>query len=403
MTLIKLSKVAKIESGAGFPLALQGKEGKQFPFLKVSDMNIAGNEKVIRTWNNSISDEVRTSLKAKVFPKNAIIFPKVGAAIATNKKRRIEIPSCIDNNVMGVIPNEDLILPEYLYYLFFYKNISDFASSANPPSIRKSDVEDWLINVPPKDEQEKILEILSLAENIVTQRRLVIQKSETLTHAIFVEMFGNVVTNEKNWNVEKFSDIGVLDRGKSRHRPRDAAHLYGGNYPFIQTGDVANCGGLITTFSNTYSEDGLAQSRLWDIDTLCITIAANIAKTGILKIKACFPDSVVGFTVDKTKATNRYVQTWLSFLQPILEANAPQAAQKNINLQILRSLPIPVPPLELQHIFDKKVTEIELMKARQIDALTRSRDLFDSLMSEYFQANTNKGCSILNSENKLSV
>ena len=97
------------------------------------------------------------------------------------------------------------------------------------------------------------------------------------------------------WHLVKLSDLGEVNRGRSRHRPRDAAHLYGGSYPFIQTGDVKASGGRIVSYTQTYSEEGLAQSRLWPENTMCITIAANIAETGILTFPACFPDSVIGF------------------------------------------------------------------------------------------------------------
>jgi type I restriction enzyme S subunit len=73
-----------------------------------------------------------------------------------------------------------------------------------------------------------------------------------------------------NWKTYKLTELGFLGRGKSKHRPRDAAHLYGGVYPFIQTGDVKNANHKIVSFSQTYSEDGLAQSKLWPSGTLCI-------------------------------------------------------------------------------------------------------------------------------------
>jgi type I restriction enzyme S subunit len=98
-----------------------------------------------------------------------------------------------------------------------------------------------------------------------------------LIPALFLDMFGDPATNPKGWPTAPFGEIGTLDRGKSRHRPRDAAELYGGIYPFIQTGDVSNSGGRITQHTATYSELGLKQSRLWPRGTLCITIAANIA------------------------------------------------------------------------------------------------------------------------------
>lgn len=99
---------------------------------------------------------------------------------------------------------------------------------------------------------------------------------------------------EGAWENKKLSEVAEINRGKSKHRPRNAGFLYGGIYPFVQTGDIKEAGLYLTTFSQTYSEAGLKQSKLWEIDTLCITIAANIAETSILKIKACFPDSIIG-------------------------------------------------------------------------------------------------------------
>jgi Type I restriction modification DNA specificity domain len=79
-------------------------------------------------------------------------------------------------------------------------------------------------------------------------------------------------------------------------------------YPFIQTGDVRNCDHVILESTQSYNEIGLAQSKLWPKGTICITIAANIAETGILGFEACFPDSVIGIVVDETKTTNDFVE-----------------------------------------------------------------------------------------------
>lgn len=102
MRTCRLAEVAAVDSGSGFPLQYQGIRDETFPFLKVSDMNLVGNERAIRTWNHSISEEVRGKLRAKAFPGGALIFPKIGAAIGTNKKRLLTQPSRIDNNVMAI-------------------------------------------------------------------------------------------------------------------------------------------------------------------------------------------------------------------------------------------------------------------------------------------------------------
>jgi type I restriction enzyme S subunit len=150
------------------------------------------------------------------------------------------------------------------------------------------------------------------------------------------------------WSLQKISALGNFDRGKSKHRPRDAAHLYGGPYPFIQTGDITNANGRITSYRQTYSEAGLVQSRLWPAGTLAITIAANIAETALLTFPACFPDSVVGFTADPNKADVRFVEYLFQAMRKQVKSQADGSAQENINLEVLRKLEFPIPPLGVQ-------------------------------------------------------
>ena len=151
----------------------------------------------------------------------------------------------------------------------------------------------------------------------------------------------------------------------------------------IQTGDVANAELYITSYNSTYSELGLKQSKMWDKGTLCITIAANIAKTAILKFDACFPDSVVGFTANE-KTNNIFIHYWFSFFQAILESQAPESAQKNINLKILSELKVIVPEKEKQDEFLNFVKQIDKSKAAVQKALDEAQLLFDSLMQQYF-------------------
>ena len=150
------------------------------------------------------------------------------------------------------------------------------------------------------------------------------------------------------WSLQKISALGDFDRGKSKHRPRDAAHLYGGPYPFIQTGDITNASGRITSHRQTYSEAGFAQSRLWPAGTLAITIAANIAETALLTFPACFPDSVVGFIPDPKKADVRFIGYLFQAMRKQVKSHAYGSAQENINLEVLRKLEFPIPPLTTQ-------------------------------------------------------
>ena len=171
--LVKICDVAEVVSGYGFPKDAQGLFNEEVPFLKVSDMNLPGNEIIIKSWNNAISRETLRKLKAKSFPKYTIIFPKIGAAIATNKKRILSVESTMDNNVMGLVPGSK-ILPEYLYYVVCSINISTWASDSALPSINKSTVEDVKIPLPPIETQAEIIaEIKSQQQLIDANKKLI--------------------------------------------------------------------------------------------------------------------------------------------------------------------------------------------------------------------------------------
>jgi type I restriction enzyme, S subunit len=151
----------------------------------------------------------------------------------------------------------------------------------------------------------------------------------------------------EGWAWARLSELGTFGRGESKHRPRDDPRLYGGAVPFVQTGVVAGAGDYIKGFHQTYSELGVAQSHIWPSGTLCITIAANIAKTAILAFEACFPDSVVGLFPDRG-IDAYFIHMWMKTIQSRLEAFAPATAQKNINLEVLHNVAVPLPPTEEQ-------------------------------------------------------
>lgn len=187
------------------------------------------------------------------------------------------------------------------------------------------------------------------------------------------------------------SSLGDFGRGKSKHRPRNDPHLYGGDYPFIQTGDVGNSLKNITEYSKTYNEFGLAQSKLWPAGTLCITIAANIAETAFLSFDACFPDSVVGFTMNRNLLNPDYVYYFFEHVQERLESYAPATAQKNINLQILNEVLIPFCCLHEQKVIVEKLVYydqiIDTQRRSISDSLKKATALKQSILKQAFSGN----------------
>jgi|WetSurMetagenome_2_1015567.scaffolds.fasta_scaffold78337_2 type I restriction enzyme, S subunit len=260
-------------------------------------------------------------------------------------------------------PKKDFLV-KFVYYFISSNNwiLENGFKGAGLRHISKAYISNIKIPLPPLAEQKRIVQALDKAHALRQKRKKTISLLDNYLKSVFLEMFGDPIMNSKDWDKDKFGKIGTLDRGISKHRPRNAPELLGGPHPLIQTGDIANSGIYIKNYKSTYSDIGLRQSKKWKSGTICITIAANIAKTGILTFDACFPDSVVGFIPSAQRTNNEFIHFWMSFFQKILEANAPESAQKNINLRILRNLDVIVPPVELQNNFADIVHKVEQLR-----------------------------------------
>ena len=314
----------------------------------------------IRFDNVSLRDiEPRKRVSKKLLP-NDIILEKSGGGPKQPVGRVCLYRGHHDEHAFGNFTtrlrvDRSTVNPEYLFWCLRHLHTSGGTEQyqKHTSGIRNLETKRYLehpIHLPPLDEQRWIVDILNRAARIEALRSEAAERLREFLPALFVKMFGDPVTNPMEWHSEKLSSLGTLDRGRSRYRPRNAPHLFGGRHPFVQTGDIANSQGLVTRYSQTYSDAGLNQSRMWPSGTLCITIAANIAMTGILTFDSCFPDSIVGFQPGQA-ATVEYVQATIDLMQKRLEEGAPRAAQRNINLGVLRNLTIPTPPLDLQRRF----------------------------------------------------
>ncbi len=150
------------------------------------------------------------------------------------------------------------------------------------------------------------------------------------------------------WTKQSLFKLGTVARGKSKHRPRNDSFLYGGDYPFIQTSDIKHSNFYVTKHEQTYNETGLKQSKLWPAETLCITIAANIAENAILSYPACFPDSVVGFIADSKKSNVKFVKYALDHAKKSFQKTAKGTAQDNLSLNKIKTITLNVPEVKEQ-------------------------------------------------------
>ena len=265
----------------------------------------------------------------------------------------------LNQHIFKVEP-KPFIQKRYLYYFLLYV-IADLYTKTHGSGmvhITKGPFMSTPIQVPSRPEQkrivEKIDELFSGLDAAESELQVAKKRLHAFQQAILKSIFARFDIETQG---KYLSEIGEYGRGKSKHRPRNDVKLFeNGQYPFIQTGEIRNAHDIITKAPKYYNDFGLAQSKLWPVGTLCITIAANIAETAFLGIDACFPDSVVGFIADPEKINVKFIEYYFRLIKYKLSAFAPATAQKNINLDILDQIKFPYCDITIQN---ETVDEIE--------------------------------------------
>ena len=291
------------------------------------------------------------------------------------------------------ILDEKIVSREYLFYFFHF---FDWVKAARDDvklkgmTLNKAKLKEIRIVVPPLPEQKRIVAILDEAFAGIATAVANTEKNLASARELF-ESYLNAVFSQEGRSWEQLTLRGVCidyGRGKSKHRPRNDPRLYGGAYPFIQTGDVRNADHLIKVYSKTYNDSGLKQSKLWPKGTICITIAANIAETGLLDFDACFPDSIIGLVVNEERASSTYVEFLLQSVKSVLKAKGKGSAQDNINLGTLENERFPFPDRRTQNRVVETVQELRVF-IRSLESIYQQKlqalaELKQSLLQKAF-------------------
>ena len=370
--MAKLGEVCKLNMGQSPDSSSYNDTGDGIPFFQ-GNADFGEIHPNIRVWCNAPTKiahpgEILISVRAPIGAMNIA-----------------DCECCIGRGLASISADEAICTTKYLWYVISSKieELNAKGTGSTFKAVNKKTLEETEIPIRDLSEQERIAAYLDRVTALISLRKRQLRKLDELVKARFVEMFGDPVKNTMDWEIKPLSELGELNRGVSKARPRNSPELLGGPYPLIQTGEVANAKTYITSFNSTYSEKGLAQSKMWPKGTLCITIAANIAQTSILTFDACFPDSVVGF-ISRNMTNELFIHYWFSFFQKILNEQAPQVAQKNINLKILSELNVIVPPLSLQNRFAAFVERVDQQKQTVQQSLEKLELMKKALMQEYF-------------------
>ena len=243
-------------SGAGFPIGEQGQRNLELPFFKVSDMNLSGNNSVMTIWNNSVSRNTAARLGASIFPSGTILFPKVGGALLTNKRRVVERPCCIDNNMMGCVVRRGN--SNFVLLLLKHLDLAMIAKPGPVPAISEGEVREVRTVFPPISEQTAIVRYLDHADRriqryIRAKQKLIALLEEERKKATIESLQSVSATRHRletvaelvarpvdRVNEQKYTPIGLYNRGRGifKKPTRNGSELGDSDFFWIEEGDL---------------------------------------------------------------------------------------------------------------------------------------------------------------------
>ncbi len=327
--IVKISNVCVVNSGFGFPNELQGEVGGSIPFYKVSDMNTPGNESIMKQSNNYVSREVASRQRWIPVSSNTVIFPKIGAAIATNKKRMLSVDSLFDNNVMGITCSREII-KKYLYYILCSIELSKWASQSNPPSIRKTTVEDYSIPLPPLSVQEEIVAEIESYQRIIDGARQV------------VENYKPTIKIDPTWEAMRFD--ALCENLDSKRIPITSSDRKPGEIPYYGASGIVD----------------YVQDYIFDEPLLLVSEdGANLVARATPIAFSIKGKTWVNNHAHVLRFSNILLQRYVEFNinQMDISLYVTGAAQPKLNQDNLNRIEIKVPPIE---VVEKIVHELEV-------------------------------------------
>ena len=363
-SLVKLLEIVNAKGGNGFSENYQGNTNvKDIPFYKVSDMNLPNNSIVMNEANNYVDRETLVkTIKATIFNPKTIIFPKVGMAIATNKKRILGREAAIDNNVMGLsVRDVEKLNYKYLFIYFQLRiNLMEISSNANPPSISAENLNQVKIPLPPINIQNNIV---NEVESIEKKEKDNNKKIENLNSEIFEELQSSIQGKKK----VKLDNICTIQSGGTPKR--EVAEYWNGTVNWLRSEVCQNCYVYESDGNEKITELGLSKSsaKLLKPDTILMAlVGATIGRVAYLTFEATTNQNVAGLY---PKDSKQLIPKFLFYsLINDFEKNFGSAKGKftMANMTTIKNLEIALPSFDEQKklvaIIDKKEKEIEKLK-----------------------------------------
>ena len=251
--------------------------------------------------------------------------------------------------------------------------------------VSKGDIAALQIPLPPLDEQKRIAGILDAADALRAKRREALAQLDTLLQATFLDMFGDPATNPVGWEVTCVGDVTEMGTGSTPSR--NHKHYFGGSIPWVKSTEID--WGTVTATSESVSSDGVraARLRLYLKGSIVLALygqGKTRGKCAVLGIDATINQACCALA-PRDPGSTPYLFQFLKYSYHRLRGESRGGNQENLNMRIVRSFPVPVPPLDVQQRYATIAESVEKQKTSQLGHLAELDTLFASLQSRAFR------------------
>lgn len=264
------------------------------------------------------------------------------------------------------------------------KRIEDTTSFATVKHLSVKKINDIDLPLPPLEEQKKIAAILDAADAYRQKTKALINKYDQLTQSLFLDMFGDPVTNPMGWDKQKVKDVATIVRGSSP-RPKGDSRFYGSGVPRLMVADLTRDGLYVTPKIDSLTMEGAKKSRLMSRGELVMAVSGRPGLTAILEENCCIHDGFAGFkNIDSHYRTEFLCHYFHHFISQVSKVSA-GAIFKNITTNDIRMIDLLKIPLERQDYFLKHHQSILRSKILADASLVKAEELFNSLLQKAFK------------------
>lgn len=347
----------------------------KYPYFKVAEMNREANQRVMTDTDAYVKES------RKFFPKGAIVFPKNGAAIATNKKRILGQDSIVDLNTGGVKPNTNLVSIDYLFYLFQHIDFAQYMRRGAVPTLDLKSVLALEIELPSPTDQQRIVAELDLLSGIVEKKNAQLKTLDELAQSIFYEMFGDPVTNERNWATQKMKDVAP-QKSFCGLIPE-----YKGKYWLLNLDMVESQTGTILEKVLFESDEIGNSTTTFDEQNILYSKLRPYLNKVVVPMEPGYCTSELVPLLPQKNVLDRIFFAYLlrsPYFVEYINSRVAGAKMPRVNMTDFREFEVILPPYELQRQFARKIDAITHQKDSIKASIIPAENLFNSRMDSYF-------------------